>query len=64
MYIHVCIYMYIHVCMYVYSRAFIPPQSNYTLDYTQTDVGRMTFNLVFAVMFNGCSGIMGEKIYL
>ncbi len=35
-------------------------QSNYTIDYTNQGSGIQTFNLVFAVMFNGCSGIMGE----
>ncbi|XP_064392785.1 solute carrier family 12 member 9-like [Halichondria panicea] len=32
--------------------------SNYTIDYTNQAFGVQNFSMVFAVMFNGCSGIM------
>ena len=35
------------------------PQNHYTLDYTNLGT-TMNFQLVFAIMFNGCIGIMGE----
>ena len=39
------------------SRVCSPIQPNYTIDYTQGTV--MQFTTVFAIMFNGCTGIMG-----
>ena len=39
------------------------PQNHYTQDYT--NVGRvLSFQLVFAIMFNGCTGIMGESVFI
>ena len=43
-------------------------QSNYTVDYTQVNLHdeasinhRLNFQAVFAILFNGCTGIMGEQ---
>ena len=54
------------MCNFIYtiikiilSCAWCVPQSHYTKDYTS--LGKVLgFQQVFAVMFNGCTGIMGE----
>lgn len=38
-------------------------QSHYIQDYTHVG-GVLSFQQVFAIMFNGCTGIMGEYMYI
>ena len=34
-------------------------QGNYTVDYTNNCIDKMSFATVFAILFNGCTGITG-----
>ena len=56
------IYMYVHYCMCLVSPDLF--QRNYTIDYTTSSNHKLTFLMVFAILFNGCTGIMGMLLVI
>ena len=56
----ITICMIVHMCIHIHTHV----QSHYGEDYTQPKEGILTFEAIFAIMFNGCTGIMGKLLEL